>query len=101
MKLVKPVVVNRHKEPFDVYIGRGTLFGNPYKIDLSQGISRTVAIEMFRKYIYDSLENGSIKIEDILALSSKKLGCSCKPLPCHGDIIVEVFEEIMNMNKED
>jgi hypothetical protein len=25
-------VVNKYKEPFDIYIGRGSIWGNPYVI---------------------------------------------------------------------
>ena len=25
-------VVNKYKEPFDVYIGRGSIWGNPYTV---------------------------------------------------------------------
>lgn len=95
MKYITPIVVNRHKEQYDVYIGRGTIYGNKNEIDLSRGINRTIAIEMYREDLYNALERGDITIDDILALSGKKLGCSCKPKCCHGDIIVEVFEEIV------
>lgn len=95
MKYVTPTVVNRHKESFDIYIGRGTKFGNKNEIDPSRGINRTIAIEMFREDLYNAIERGDITINDILSLSGKKLGCSCKPKCCHGDVIVEVFEEIV------
>ncbi|SOK58421.1 Phage protein [Yersinia phage fHe-Yen9-04] len=97
MMYITPVLVNRHKGTFDIYIGRGTIWGNPYPIDKGAGISRQVSIEMYREHLYFSIENGNISIEDILRLSGKRLGCSCSPQPCHGDVIIEVFNEIIEM----
>lgn len=101
MEYVTPVLVNRHKGEFDIYIGRGTIWGNPHPIDLGAGISRQVSIEMYREYLYECLEGGIITIEDVLSLSGKRIGCSCAPLPCHGDVIIEVFNEIVEMLNEE
>lgn len=99
MSYISPILVNRHKGKFDIYIGRGTIWGNPHPIDLGQGISRPVSIEMYREHLYECLEDGRISIGDILSLSGKRIGCSCAPLPCHGNIIIEVFNEIVEMLK--
>jgi hypothetical protein len=99
MEYITPVLVNRHKGEFDIYIGRGTIWGNPHPIDLGQGISRLVSIEMYREHLYECIEDGRITINDILSLSGKRIGCSCTPLPCHGNVIIEVFNEIVEMIK--
>jgi len=99
MSYITPILVNRHKGDFDIYIGRGTIWGNPHPIDLGQGISRSVSIEMYREHLYECLEDGRISISDILNLSGKRIGCSCAPLPCHGNVIIEVFNEIVEMLK--
>lgn len=96
-KYITPILVNRHKGEFDIYIGRGTIWGNPYPIDPGQGRSRQVSIEMYREHLYDRIEDGTITIKDFLSLSGKRIGCSCAPLPCHGDVIIEVFNEIVAM----
>ncbi|AQW88673.1 hypothetical protein FDH34_gp148 [Serratia phage BF] len=97
MNYITPILINRHKEKFDIYIGRGTIWGNPHPIDKGAGISRQVSIEMYKDHLYSSIEAGTITIDDFLSLSGKRIGCSCAPLPCHGDVIIEVFNEIVAM----
>lgn len=97
MKFIRPILVNRHKEPFDIYIGRGTMWGNKFEVDNSKGWTRSIVIEMYREYFYECLENGTITVEDILSLSGKVIACSCKPKNCHGDVILEVFDEIIKL----
>lgn len=97
MEYVTPVLVNRHKGEFDVYIGRGTMWGNPFPLDPGAGISRQVSIQMYREYLYEALESGTITTDDVLSLSGLRIGCSCAPLECHGDVIIEVFNMIVEM----
>lgn len=94
---ITPILVNRHKGTFDIYIGRGTIWGNPHPKDEGAGISRLISIEMFRWHLYSCIEDGTITIQDFLELSGKRIGCSCAPLPCHGNVIIEVFNEIVEM----
>jgi hypothetical protein len=80
-------VVNRHKEPFDVYIGRGTVWGNPYRVGVDG--TRDEVIEKYRIYVINNREIMSRLCE----LRGKRLGCSCKPKRCHGDILVELIQQ--------
>lgn len=80
-------VVNRHKEPFDVYIGRGTVWGNPYLAGVDG--TRDEVIEKYRIY---ALGNKEIMLR-LCELKGKKLGCSCKPKKCHGDVLVELVQQ--------
>jgi len=75
----------KDNQPYDVYIGRGSRFGSPYKIGVDGDRE-----EVIRKYRYD-FERGYLKAskEEVLALKGKVLGCHCEPLACHGDILVE------------
>ncbi len=79
-------VVNIDKqEPFDVYIGRGSGFGNPYQI----GFDGDDREEVIRKFHYD-FDRGYLKDNfktRLLALQGKRLGCHCKPQLCHGDVL--------------
>lgn len=77
-------VVNRYKEDYDVYIGRGTKWGNPFK-----DMPRAEAIQRHRLLFKQQLKDGIIKTNELRELSGKRLGCSCHPKPCHGDIIAE------------
>ena len=80
-------VVNLRQEPYDIFIGRGSPFGNPYKI--SEGCNRKQAIESYRQWFDAQLVFDPTFSAKVLALKGKTLGCYCKPLDCHGDVIVE------------
>ena len=80
-------VINRRREGFDIYIGRGSIWGNPFRIGPDG--SREDVIEKYRQWIKTR--------PDILShleeLRGKTLGCYCKPLACHGDILIELLGE--------
>lgn len=82
-------VVNLRREKYDVYIGRGrgSLFGNPFVI--GKDGDRAQVIEKYRDYFYRRLAADNEYRSQVLRLKGKILGCFCKPLPCHGDVIVE------------
>lgn len=82
-------VVNLDKaEPYDVYIGRGTPWGNPYAIGFSGDRN-----EVIRKFKYDFdrgfVRDGEEFKKRLRALAGKRLGCHCKPFACHGDVLAE------------
>lgn len=85
-------VVHHNKEPFDVYIGRGTKWGNPFEIGVDG--NRQEVIEKYRIWIQTQPE----LLESLNELSGKILGCWCAPHQCHGDILVEM---IKNRDLED
>lgn len=85
------IVVNKHhKVPYDVYIGRGSPFGNPFII--GQDGDRETVIELYRVYFYDKIKHDVKFKAQVLALKDKRLACYCFPKSCHGDIIVEYLE---------
>lgn len=86
---MRTVVVNQNQEDFDVYIGRPSDFGNPFPV----GKDRKKAIKLYENYFLEKIEVDAEFKQKVLALRSKKLGCFCKPLACHGDIIVEYLEK--------
>ncbi len=98
------VVVNRHTfMGKGMYIGRGTIFGNP---DSHKGYPGTIKVatreESINKYALwgaDKWENDIEFKEAIIKLAAKYLLdediiliCSCKPLSCHGDILKASIE---------
>jgi len=83
----KTVVVNRHYKSYTVYIGRGTKFGNPYRIGPDG--TRGDVIAKHKKDFYDNWELQEAVWNE---LRGEIIGCSCKPLPCHGDTYVEYIE---------
>lgn len=95
-------VVNIKFEECDVYIGRSSdpikgKWGNPFshKHNTLAGFktdTREEAIEMYRKWITEG--EGKHLLDDLHLLVGKKLGCWCSPLPCHGDILVELINKL-------
>ena len=84
-----PKVVHCKREEFDVYIGRGSRWGNPYSHKegtLAEHVvgSRTEAIQKFEEYLLSNEE----LMTSLPDLKGKTLGCWCKPKTCHGDILL-------------
>lgn len=91
----EPRVVHCKKEPYDVYIGRPSKFGNPFshldntlaKFKVS---SRNEAVDEFEKLVNFQPEFiKAIKAE----LKDKILGCWCSPKRCHGDVLLKIANE--------
>lgn len=80
-------VVHCKREPYDVYIGRPSKWGNPFA--LGKENARSAVIERYRAYLKREVEMGRL---DPGELRGKVLGCWCAPKPCHGDILVEFAE---------
>lgn len=84
-------------EPYDVYIGRPSPFGNPFTHinstfgDCKKVATREEAIAKYRTWFLEQLKSPEF-YQKVQALRGKTLGCFCKPLPCHGDVIVEYLE---------
>ena len=83
-------VVNKNKEPYDEYIGRGSVWGNPFTV---QEYGRELCIEKYDRYIRKRLEEEPELVKELLGLKGKTLGCFCKPQACHGDILVLLIAE--------
>ena len=77
-------VVHCKKSPYDVYIGRPSKWGNPFR----EGIDGTRA-EVIAKYEAWFLSQPDLMAE-IESLRGKVLGCWCKPKACHGDAIARL-----------
>lgn len=80
-------VVHCKKEKYDVYIGRPSKWGNPFEI--GKDGTRKEVIEKYRKYV---LSNKKL-MNSLHELEGKILGCWCKPLACHGDVLLELIEK--------
>lgn len=89
---MKTTIVNIKYEKCDIYIGRGSKWGNPYKINDEIGMTREHVIELYRKWIIYTIKGKELQ-KDLHELEGKSLGCFCKPLNCHGDILIELTEK--------
>jgi len=77
-------VVHCKRQPYDVYIGRPSRWGNPFEI--GKDGTREEVIEKYRAWIVEQPELMAALPE----LRGKVLGCWCAPKSCHGDILVEL-----------
>lgn len=87
---MKTKVVNKYKHKKtdnDVYIGRGSKWGNPFVINTDG--TREEVIEKYKNYFMTrkDLQNS------ISELKGKYLVCYCKPQACHGDFLCEMIEK--------
>lgn len=82
-------VVNLRTDKYTHYIGRGSVFGNPFKI--GKDGNREEVIKKFERYAREYVIN-------IIASIPKNaiLGCYCKPKACHGDVIIKIWKELHN-----
>ncbi len=80
------IVNMRDGVPFDLYIGRPSMWGNPFVI--GKDGTREEVIAKYREWI---LSQPGL-LADLELLRGKVLGCYCKPLPCHGDVLIELLE---------
>ena len=90
-------VVNKYREAYDMYIGRGSKWGNPFT-HIASGTkaqyvvaNREEAIAAYREWITQG--NGKHLLNDLHELQGKTLGCFCKPQACHGDVLVELLNK--------
>ena len=86
-----PKVLNKYKDkigPDDVYIGRPSQYGNPFKI--GQDGTREEVIEKYRQYV----EAHPGLLEEIRKLKGKNLVCFCSPKPCHGEVLLEPANQL-------
>ena len=89
------LVVHCKKSPYDVLIDRTTIWGNPFSHKPGTRArfmvaSRDEAIARYEKYILgrpDLIELAK------RTLRGKILGCWCKPLACHGDVLIRIVYE--------
>ena len=83
-------VVHCKKEPYDVYIGRPSKWGNPYVI--GRDGTREEVLQKYEEHVRSS----KILMRALPSLDGKVLGCWCYPKPCHGDVLIKILEELKN-----
>lgn len=77
-------VVHCKQDKFDIYIGRPSKWGNPFKI--GQDGTREDVIKKYHEW----LKNQDDLMGSLNELQGKILGCWCAPEKCHGDILSEL-----------
>ena len=80
-------VLNRHTHGIPngaVYVGRPSEFGNPFTV---KDHGRGRCIELYREWI---MTQPALLARVRKHLKGKYLVCSCAPLPCHADVLMEL-----------
>ncbi len=96
MNFILPTIVNIQGKPpkeicyFDEYIGRGSIWGNPFKIGIDG--DRDAVIEKYNNWILTQ----PTLLDKLWTLEGKVLGCFCVPLRCHGSVLVALCNERFN-----
>ena len=77
--------------PDTVYVGRPTVWGNPYAVGSrllsGETLDATKAVELYRQHVAEVFDPKTIRER----LGGKNLACWC-PLdrPCHADVLLEL-----------
>lgn len=94
---MKTRVVHCKKEPYDIYIGRGSIWGNDWThlpLDKTkakyQVATRDEAIAAYERWLRKQPQ----LVRKLRTLKGKTLGCYCKPQACHGDILARLADEL-------
>lgn len=87
MPTLKRRIVHCKREPFDVYIGRPSKWGNPFVI--GKDGDRDEVIRKYEKYV----RNSPALLASLSELRGKVLGCWCYPLHCHGEVLLKLIKE--------
>lgn len=90
-----PLVVHCRRERFDVYVGRPTVWGNPYSHKENTAAkykveTREEAIAAFEQWVL-ALPGFVRFIKQ--ELRGKVLGCWCSPDPCHAEVLARIANE--------
>lgn len=80
-----PLVVNVERDEFDVYVGRGTPWGNPFREGPTT--NRTQIIARYEAWLLAQPELVERAREE---LRGRRLGCHCRPRQCHADVLAMV-----------
>lgn len=84
-------VVHCKREPYDVYIGRPSKWGNPFShkpgtLARFQVATVAEAISRYEEWVKEQPHLMAALPE----LHGKVLGCWCAPGPCHGDVLTRL-----------
>ena len=81
-------VVHCKKSKYDVYVGRPGVWGNPFT--MGKDGTREEVIQKYREWIVTQ----PILMQGLRGLKGRTLACWCAPMPCHGDVLAELADEL-------
>ena len=86
-------VVHCKREPFDVYIGRPSKWGNPFShkhgtLARFKVATREEAVARYEQWLLSQPQ----LLAALPELRSKTLGCWCHPRACHGHVLARLAD---------
>lgn len=88
LRLYQCHVVNIQHTTCDVFIGRGSIWGNPF-VQGKDGTREEVILDYA-----DWLAEQPHLLRKLPSLKGKSLGCYCYPQPCHGDVLAAIVNKM-------
>ena len=79
-------VVHCKRAPYDVYIGRPSKWGNPFKV--GRDGTRDQVIARYQAWLHTQPQ----LLAALPELAGKTLGCWCAPNRCHGDVLARLTD---------
>lgn len=87
-------VVHFKRDNYDVYIGRPSIWGNPFShLENSIAKFRVPYSEVIPRYEQWLRSQPELVARVKRELRGKVLGCWCKPKACHGDVLARIADE--------
>jgi hypothetical protein len=87
----QPKVVHCRRAPSGsfVYVGRPSVFGNPFPLeDPTDDTARDQVIRHYHDWFHQRVATDSVFRQAVLALRGRDLGCWCAPRRCHAEVIL-------------
>ena len=81
------------ENPDNVYIASPNFqLCNPYRVGVDG--DRDQVIDRYKWWVADRIASSPATYVPLLrSLKGKTLGCRCHPLPCHGDVLVDLINQ--------
>lgn len=92
--MAHPLVVHCKRDRYDVYVGRGSKWGNPFSHQTGTRARWKVATRDDAVAAYEQWLRDQPHLLDALdELRGKTLGCWCAPRRCHGDVLAALAND--------
>lgn len=88
------LVVHCKLDAYDTYIGRGSKWGNPFRIGVHG--TREQVIDRYEQWLLDQPE----LLAELGELYGLRLGCWCAPRRCHGEVLVWLAERAVFLQRQ-
>jgi len=86
--MTETTVVHCKVSAYDVYIGRPSIWGNPFTI--GRDGDREEVVEKYRQWVLQQPQ----LMARLPELQGKRLGCWCTPQLCHGEVLAELADAL-------